>query len=74
MLFQILPGWILPDLSIIGEKHIPGIGERYIANTPAGRAGHPIDLAGTAVFFACPASDFVTGVMVAVDGGYSVRG
>ena len=44
------------------------------ARTPAGRWGHPDDFAGIAVFLASPASDFVTGTAIPVDGGYSVQG
>jgi gluconate 5-dehydrogenase len=40
-----------------------------ISRTPAGRWGEPGDLAGTAVFLASKASDFVNGVVVYVDGG-----
>jgi len=38
--------------------------------TPAGRWGRPEDLAGAAVFLASPASDYVNGHMLAVDGGF----
>ena len=41
--------------------------------TPAKRWGVPDDLAGVAVFLASPASDFVTGTAIPVDGGYSVQ-
>ncbi|MCH2128176.1 MAG: SDR family oxidoreductase, partial [Pirellulaceae bacterium] len=40
---------------------------------PAGRWGAPSDLAGAAVFLASPASDFVTGQMLYVDGGWLAR-
>jgi gluconate 5-dehydrogenase len=39
------------------------------SRTPMGRWGDPNELAGTAVFLASPASDFVTGQVVYVDGG-----
>jgi gluconate 5-dehydrogenase len=39
------------------------------ARTPAGRWARPEELAGTAVFLASPASDFVTGQILYVDGG-----
>lgn len=70
----ILPGWINTDLSAGGKRDIPGLEEGVIARTPAGRWGDPIDLAGTAVFLASPASNFVTGVAIPVDGGYAVKG
>jgi len=43
--------------------------EFIINRTPAGRWGDPEDLAGTAVFLASKASDFVNGIVVYVDGG-----
>ena len=40
-----------------------------VDRTPAGRPGRPEDMTGTAVFLASPASDFVTGQVIYVDGG-----
>ena len=40
------------------------------ARTPAGRWGTPEDIAGAAVFLASPASDFIHGVVLPVDGGW----
>ena len=45
-----------------------------LRRTPAGRWGTLEDMAGVAVFLASPASDFVTGTAIPVDGGYSVLG
>jgi 2-deoxy-D-gluconate 3-dehydrogenase len=70
----ILPGWINTDLSAGGKREIPELEGMVIDRTPTGRWGDPVDLAGTAVFLASPASDFVTGVAIPVDGGYSVKG
>lgn len=70
----ILPGWINTDLSINAKKRQPDLEERVIARTPAGRWGNPADIAGTALFLASRASDFVTGSAIPVDGGYSVQG
>lgn len=50
--------------------------ERYksIKNRiPAGRWGNPEDLAGAAVFLASPASDYVSGHILVVDGGWRAR-
>ena len=68
----ILPGWIDTDLTRQARKDLPGLNERVLAGTPIGRWGEPHDLAGTAIFLASPASNFVTGVALPVDGGYSV--
>ncbi len=43
--------------------------EFIISRTPAGRWGNPEDLAGTAVFLASQASNFVNGQIIYVDGG-----
>jgi gluconate 5-dehydrogenase len=42
------------------------------ARTMVGRNGQPVDFAGTAVFLASPASAYVTGQTLYVDGGFSV--
>ena len=39
------------------------------SRTPVGRVGRSEDLAGTALFLAAAASDFVTGQVIYVDGG-----
>ena len=69
---SILPGWINTDLTVGARRDIPGLQERVIARTPAGRWGEPDDLKGTAIFLASAASDFVTGVGLPVDGGFSI--
>ncbi|MBB5519389.1 2-dehydro-3-deoxy-D-gluconate 5-dehydrogenase KduD [Amphiplicatus metriothermophilus] len=44
-----------------------------LGRIPAGRWGEPGDLAGAAVFLASPASDYVHGTILAVDGGWLAR-
>jgi 2-deoxy-D-gluconate 3-dehydrogenase len=68
----VLPGWIDTDLTRGAREQVPGLNERVLARTPAARWGVPADLAGIAVFLASPASDFVTGTAIPVDGGYSI--
>jgi 2-deoxy-D-gluconate 3-dehydrogenase len=68
----ILPGWIETDLTPESRIAIPGLDEKVLSRTPAGRWGAPDDVAGSAVFLASPASDFVTGVALPVDGGFSI--
>lgn len=46
-------------------------GQTIIDHTPMGRFGEPADLLGTALWLLSPASAFVTGIVVAVDGGFS---
>ncbi|GAN76173.1 SDR family NAD(P)-dependent oxidoreductase [Acidisphaera rubrifaciens] len=70
----VLPGWIDTALTRDARAQVPGLNERVLARTPAGRWGTPDDLAGIAVFLAGRGSDFVTGAAIPVDGGYSVSG
>ena len=67
----VLPGWVDTDLTRRGRKEIPGLDERVLAGTPAGRWGDIDDFAGIAVFLASSASDFLTGAAIPLDGGYS---
>jgi 2-deoxy-D-gluconate 3-dehydrogenase len=70
----VLPGWIDTALTRRAREEVPGLHERVLARTPAGRWGSPEDLGGIAVFLACAASDFVTGTAIPVDGGYASLG
>ena len=67
-----LPGWINTDLTLQARKDVPGLHEKVLARTPAGRWGEPADLAGLAVYLASPASDFLTGTAIPIDGGFSI--
>jgi 2-dehydro-3-deoxy-D-gluconate 5-dehydrogenase len=70
----VLPGWIDTELTRDARQQVAGLHERVLARTPAGRWGVPEDLAGIAVFLASPASDFITGAAIPVDGGFSAMG
>jgi 2-deoxy-D-gluconate 3-dehydrogenase len=70
----VLPGWIDTELTQGARRHVPELHDRVLDRTPAGRWGVPDDLAGIAVFLSAPASDFVTGAAIPVDGGYSSMG
>ena len=39
--------------------------------TPAGRWGYPVELEGIVIFLAAPASDFITGQTIYIDGGWT---
>ncbi len=71
---SILPGWIDTALTRRAREEVQGLHDSVLKRTPAGRWGVPDDFAGIAVFLASPASDFVTGAAITVDGGYSVQG
>jgi gluconate 5-dehydrogenase len=45
--------------------------EMLISHTPLGRLGRPDDLKGLIVFLSSPASDYITGQVIVVDGGIS---
>jgi len=70
----IMPGWMETDLTQRAREQVPGLYERVLARTPAGRWGRSDDLAGIAVFLASRGSDFVTGTAIPVDGGFSTLG
>ncbi|WP_238369213.1 SDR family NAD(P)-dependent oxidoreductase [Heliomarina baculiformis] len=67
----ILPGWIDTDMTVMARDQVSDLNERVLARTPAGRWGRPADLGGAALFLCSSASDFVTGISLPVDGGYS---
>ena len=70
----VLPGWIDTELTQGARQQVPGLHERVVARTPEGRWGAIDDFAGIAAFLASPASDFITGTAIPVDGGYSIQG
>jgi len=67
----LLPGWIDTDLTAPVKS--TALYDEIILRTPAGRFGTADEIAGAAVFLASDASNFVTGSIVTVDGGYSAR-
>lgn len=68
----ILPGWITTDMTAPIRNDMVDFYESIVARTPTGRFGEPEECAGTAVFLASEAANFVTGQEIAVCGGYSV--
>jgi 2-deoxy-D-gluconate 3-dehydrogenase len=67
-----LPGWIDTPLTVQTRRQLEGLEEKVVERTPAKRWGHIDDFKGIAVFLAGPASDFITGTAIPVDGGFSV--
>jgi 2-deoxy-D-gluconate 3-dehydrogenase len=65
----IAPGWFVTELTEAIRKD-PERSKSIIGRTPAGRWGIPEDIVGAAVFLASPASDFIHGVVLPVDGGW----
>jgi NAD(P)-dependent dehydrogenase (short-subunit alcohol dehydrogenase family) len=64
----IAPGWFPSDMS---SFVLDAQGEELIRRIPLGRFGGPEDLKGVVVFLASPASAYVTGHTLVVDGGQS---
>jgi NAD(P)-dependent dehydrogenase (short-subunit alcohol dehydrogenase family) len=66
----LMPGFTLSD-SIVDQNpgHVATARDRAIASRALKRDAHPEDLLGTLVFLASADSDFITGQMIAVDGG-----
>ncbi len=64
------PGFILTDLTeqLWSHETMQAWGE---TNTPQRRLGRPQDMVGTALFLASPASEFLTGQILYVDGGFT---
>jgi len=70
----IAPGWFTTDMTApVRSPEMKEMNDEIILRTPAGRWGEPEELVGTAIFLASHASDFVTGALIPVDGGYAIR-
>ncbi|MCK6629444.1 MAG: SDR family oxidoreductase [Anaerolineae bacterium] len=72
----IAPGFFLTEQNrfLLTDKEtgeLTARGQSIIAHTPMNRFGSPEDLLGTMLWLLSPASAFVTGVVVPVDGGFS---
>jgi 2-deoxy-D-gluconate 3-dehydrogenase len=68
----IAPGYMETDLTGPLQSD-PSRSRQILERIPAGRWGSPQDLAGAAVFLASPASDYVNGHILVVDGGWMGR-
>jgi 2-dehydro-3-deoxy-D-gluconate 5-dehydrogenase len=68
----IAPGYIATD-NTAALRADPARQQAILDRIPAGRWGTPGDLAGAIVFLASPASDYVHGTVLAVDGGWLGR-
>ena len=72
----IAPGFFLTEQNryLLTDKESGAMtprGQAIIDHTPMGRLGAPEDLLGTLLWLVSPASAFVTGVVIPIDGGFS---
>jgi NAD(P)-dependent dehydrogenase (short-subunit alcohol dehydrogenase family) len=71
----IAPGFLLTKQNrylLLDEKgNLTPRGQAVIAHTPMGRFGEPEELIGTVIWLCSPASSFVTGAVIPIDGGFN---
>ena len=71
----IAPGFFIGEqnraLLLNEDSSLTPRGQQILAHTPMGRFGVPDDLLGAVLWLVSPASAFVTGIVVPVDGGFS---
>ncbi len=75
----VAPGFFITEqnralLTDVRTGELTARGQSIIAHTPMGRFGDPEDLIGAVLWLMSPASAFVTGIVVPVDGGFSAFG
>lgn len=75
----VAPGFFITDqnrtlLTDPATGELTERGQSIIAHTPMNRFGQPEDLLGAVLWLLSPASAFVTGIVVPVDGGFSAFG
>lgn len=68
----IAPGWIETEMSRKAMEGDPARRTKIIGRTPMAKFGDPSDVGWAAVYLASPASKFVTGAVLPVDGGASM--
>jgi 2-deoxy-D-gluconate 3-dehydrogenase len=68
----IAPGYMATDMNT-ALFNDPVRSEQILVRIPAGRWGNPEDLVGAALFLVSPASDYVHGITIPVDGGWLGR-
>jgi 2-deoxy-D-gluconate 3-dehydrogenase len=66
----VAPGWFVTSMNDEAFGN-PAIRDRLLRDVPARRTGHPDELGPLVVYLASTASDYVTGEVVFVDGGFT---
>ncbi|ACM00535.1 SDR family NAD(P)-dependent oxidoreductase [Cereibacter sphaeroides] len=65
------PGYVATEMTLKMRER-PELFDTWLDMTPMGRCGEPSEIAAAALFLASPAASYVTGAILAVDGGYTV--
>ena len=65
----IAPGFFITNIGG-GHAHNPKTQEAVAARVPMHRVGWPKDMAGLVLFLSSPASDYITGQQIVIDGGW----
>lgn len=68
---SIAPGWVNTEFT--GDLFASRWGEKLLADVPLGRLATAEDITGAALYLASDASRYVTGTVLVVDGGRSLR-
>ncbi len=72
----IAPGFFIGDqnraLLLNADGSLTARGQTILAHTPAGRFGVPAELISTLIWLCSPGASFINGVVVPVDGGFSI--
>jgi NAD(P)-dependent dehydrogenase (short-subunit alcohol dehydrogenase family) len=64
----IAPGPFLTDIGN-GRLHDPEVAAGFVSDVPMGRLGQPDEIKGLALLLASPASSYITGAVIPIDGG-----
>ncbi|MGE2715107.1 SDR family NAD(P)-dependent oxidoreductase [Mycolicibacterium litorale] len=68
----VAPGFVHTPLTDPAAS-VPGVVEEYLENTPLGRAGQPEDVAAAVAFLCSPASSWMTGEVLDLNGGAHLK-
>ncbi len=68
----ICPGLFMTEPNVAWGKKHPEVIETFVRAVPMGRTGEPHEIGPLAVYLASPASSYVTGAAIVIDGGYTL--